>query len=518
MMRWWMQTYSRGLCGLFAWSLTCLVLFSALISIAGCRGSLPSERLESAIQLPVPSMVRTRPREERLSRERADERYELTPRSVIRIAFDLQPDIKSSYHRFKSEEARYDFFVTSRDSLTPTFRSSNRVAETRSKPVVTRSRDHTVELGVEKQFFDTTRLNLGVGVVTNAADTSASTPFLSADLRYPLWASREKLERTSEEIFRRNELNDALLGYIDQVRRRLQSVLFRFEIVADLIRRVADAEEWRGDLDALREQISSIEGRDVSADLSRLEAERIRVNAELRNARGRLEVDTARLKSLSGIPLYAEVITKAEPFNPFEGDTHEETFRLSIETDPEILTLRNEVRNSEVQLDLARRGKWDIALLLAGDSSLEGQGDTDGDSDWSVSVGFEVSRVDARVTNSLIRQAQARILRFAEAIAARENNIFVDTLEPIIRIETLGASRDELAANVSRYHDEYHTGTEEYLSGRVTIVDLLIRRESLWEQQREISRLTMVVGFNVAELCAATGKFFELLEERDPED
>ncbi len=494
----------------------CLVAVPAMVALLlgfGCDSTLPSERISNNFQLPIPASSRSAPSEERLSRERSDEAYRLSARSLIPIAFNLQPDIKSSFQRFKSEEARYDFFVVSRDSLTPTLRSSNSAGEFREDDIATRDRTHTVEIGVEKLFFDTTSLNMGVGYESDIEnDDAGNVPFVSADLRYPLWASREKLERTSEEIFRRNELNDAQLSYIQQVRSRLQRAIFTFEEVTNLRRRVDHARRWREDLDALRSRIEDTQGANVASDLRRCEAERSRVNSELRNAKGRLEVDTARLKAACGIPLYAEVEIVLDPFNPFVGKTHEELFRMSIETDPEILTLRNEVRNSEVQLDLARRGRWDIALLLAGRTSIEGRGRSDGDSDWSVSVGLEVSQVDARVTRSLIRQAQARIARFTEAIAARENDIFVDTLEPLVRIDTLGASRTELTENLSRFEEDYRTGLGEYFGGQLNIDDLLIRRETLWEQERETSRLTMVVGFNVAELCTATGKFFEILE------
>lgn len=473
--------------------------------------------MANGIQLPVPTASRSTPSEERLSRARADEVYPLSARSLIPLAFDLQPNIKSSYQRFKSEEARYDFFVVSRDSLTPTFTSANTAGESRDAHVPTRDRDHTVELGIEKRFFDTTELNVGMGYQTDVQDEDIGNfPFVSADLRYPLWASREKLERTSEEIFRRNELNDAQLAYIQEVRNRLQRAMFQYFRVTDLRRRVDSATRWHDDLTALKARIEAMPGRHAT-DLRRCEAEISRVSSELRNRRGRLEVDYAGLKSACGIPLYAQVEIVEEPFNPFEGATHEELFRLSIETDPEIQTLRNEVRNSEVELDLARRGRWDIALLLAGQSSIEGRGRSDGDSDWSVSVGVEVSRVDARVTRSLTRQARARIARFTEAIVARENDIFVDTLEPLIRMDTLSESRDELRANLPRFTQDYETGLDEYFAGRLNIDDLLKRRETLWEQEQEISRLTLVVGFNVAELCTATGKFFELLEKR-PED
>lgn len=55
------------------------------------------------------------------------------------------------------------------------------------------------------------------------------------------------------------------------------------------------------------------------------------------------------------------------------------------------------------------------------------------------------------------------------------------------------------------------TGTDDYAARTLNIDDLLVRRENVFNQQKEISRLTFLVGANVAELCSATGKFFELL-------
>ncbi len=51
------------------------------------------------------------------------------------------------------------------------------------------------------------------------------------------------------------------------------------------------------------------------------------------------------------------------------------------------------------------------------------------------------------------------------------------------------------------------------MAGNLNIDDLLKRRENLFDQDQEIARLTFLVGANVAELCAATGKFFELLDK-----
>ena len=340
-------------------------------------------------------------------------------------------------------------------------------------------------------------------------------PFVEARLRYPLWVSRQKLERTSEEIFRRNELNDAKLDYIQTVRRRLERTLFSFHRVIQQRRQLVNTRRWQADLETLLKSLDDLGGRDLTTDRRRIKAELGRVVAQERELAGRYEIDIERLKGACGLPFHAKIDLVDEPFNPFEGRTHQELLRLSIATDPEIATLHNEGENAQVQLDLARRGRWDVTLQVDGASNLEGGGEDEGVSDWAVGVGLDVAMVDPRVTGSLSRQAQANIFRFAQEVIARENEIFVDTLEPIIRIDTLGKSRDELIANLPRFEQDYRTGLQEYAAGVLNIDDLLKRRELLLFQENDVARLISIIGSNVAELCAATGKFFELLGESD---
>ena len=500
-------------------TLTALSLTGLTLGLlTACNSTTPSARLENRVSLPVPNLPAADTTSPTAPAEKEVGSIRLTARSLIPLAFNRQPDIKSSYQQFKSEEARYDFFYTSKDALTPRFSSSNTLDESRTtdwelgERLGERDREHIVEIGIDKRFFDTTELSIATGLETATSDGDiGNQPYVSASVRYPLWGSREKLERTSEDIFQRNELNDAQLNYIKQVRSQLEHALTVFYVVVELRSQVASSERWQADLLALVDRLDEISGRDVSTDRRRIEADLARVNSEIRNSLGKYEVDLARLKYFCGLPYETELEIDEEPFNPFENTSHEELRRISIETDPEIATLRNAMRNAEVQLDLARRGKWDVALLAEGRSGFRGRGVEKGNTDWSLSAGLEVNAVDARVTSSLQRQARASIARFAHAIAARESLIYADTLEPLVRIETLGASRDELTSNLRRFQDDYQTGVEEFIAGSLNIDDLLKRRETIYEQEEEIAELAFLVGANVAELCAATGKFFELL-------
>lgn len=498
----------------------CVGFYQAMpwLLLSACDGTMPSTRLQNGVSLPIPASAMTVASPDRLSRVDQSEVYRLSPQTLILIAFNRQPDIKSSYQRFKSEEARYDFFVVSRDSLTPQLSTSHTVSEERDGETVQRNREHQIALSVEKKFFDTTELNVGVGLQTDVEDRRVGYhPFVSADLRYPLWVSRQKLERTSEEIFRRNELNDAQLGYIQEARQRLQWALFRFYDVLKYQREVDNAKRWQQDLESLLERLNTIQGRDVTTDRLRLEAEIGRARARVNELIGQLEVQREHLKANCGLPFHVNLELVDEPFNPFEGMSHEELLQISIETDPEIATLRNESRNAEVQLDLARRGRWDVTLQLKGESSFEGAGEDQGTSGWSTSIGLDVSAVDPRVTTSLARQAEARIARFQQAIVARENAIFVDTFEPITRIDTLTMSRDTLASTLPDLRQDYLTGIEAYVADTLNINDLLSDRRNLFRLHQNVSDTTFRIGANVAELCAATGKFFDLIGHPDGE-
>lgn len=446
----------------------------------------------------------------------------VSARSVIPTTFQRHPDIKASYQRFKAQEARYDFFYVSRDTLTPRIRAVSSYEEdsfrnTTGRRVYDQVSRHTLEAGIEKRFFDTTRIEVGTGVdgsIDNSAD--GYQPFVFAELRYPLGGSRERLERTSEDIFRRNELDDAQLEYIDEVRDRLSNALEQFYEVIELDKRASGAEQWVSDLKQLDQLAAGIADRDTTNDRLRIQAELTDAAASVRNLRGRHEVELVRLKSAAGIDYLTEIEVDEVPFNPFLGKSHDEILALALETDPEIATLRNAASNAHVQFELAKKGKYDVVLTTGAETHALGGGTKDDEHSWSAFAGLELNFVDERVTSSLTGQALASILRFAQAIEARRREIYVSTFDPLIRIETLTTSRDELSENIERFRSDYQNGIDEYLDGSLNIDNLINRRRTLFSQEEEIAELTNAIGENVAELGAATGKFFEMLDQDTP--
>ena len=62
--------------------------------LVSCNSTMPSAGLQSRIKLPIPASVTVLARAERLSTKDQGEVYELSPQSLIVLAFNLQPDIK----------------------------------------------------------------------------------------------------------------------------------------------------------------------------------------------------------------------------------------------------------------------------------------------------------------------------------------------------------------------------------------------------------------------------------------
>ena len=91
--------------------------------------------------------------------------------------------------------------------------------------------------------------------------------------------------------------------------------------------------------------------------------------------------------------------------------------------------------------------------------------------------------------------------------------IYADTLEPLVRIETLSASRQEFIDNLGRFEQDDRRGIGEFRAGKLSIDNLPARRETIFDQQEQIAERANFVGANVAELCSAAGKLFELLAD-----
>ncbi|MCP4592999.1 MAG: hypothetical protein GY842_19880, partial [bacterium] len=101
-------------------------------TLTACKSTTPSARVQNQVQLPIPRSAGVETVASPALDTSGGGTLGLSARSLITLAFNRQPDITSSFAAFKAEEARYDFFYASHDALTPRFRMSNTLEESRT--------------------------------------------------------------------------------------------------------------------------------------------------------------------------------------------------------------------------------------------------------------------------------------------------------------------------------------------------------------------------------------------------
>jgi len=436
----------------------------------------------------------------------------LTPVCVIQYTYVNYPYIKEKYETKLSKEARYDFFIASRSAVSYGARIAGYkdVRDNRWS----RSRDYGwgPEVYVEKKFFNSGEVLLYSRYDYGNIDGEAgSETEVGAYLEYPLFASREALQRENEKIFWRNEVDDANLEYFRSVREAINWALETYSEALEYQERIEYSKSYIADLQELHQRMLSTNDPEVIKDCEKVVAEITTEQAELETLIGTLEIKLQSLKSHIGLPFDCQILLQPEDFNPFRGKSQEELLRVSLETDPEIKVLRNAISSAEAELDLAQRGKWDTSFFLRGERTLAGTGSSEGEDGYSIGAGVGIRHIDPRITDSMEREARANIRRYKNAIKGRENDIFVDTTDSLVGMETNGNKFRSLTENLPRYITDYEGGVTKYFNRQITIDELLKKRDDYYEEQRWIAESRENYSSNVADLCASTAQYLEYL-------
>lgn len=493
----------------------------ALLAIlpAGCKA--PAGEPSNGVGLPIPPGLHgqgrlfataTRPAESKhFSAEQ--KRIDLSPIKVIHLTFDLSPQIRAAYLRYAGEKARYDYIIATWTSTTPGasigpgWHRGLDVTDT-----ITNNQTQRVEAFVERNFLDTSRLRAFAGGVNeDASDTHAFHPTAGGLLRFPLWGSREALQRSSEQIFQQTRVNDAQLEYVRQVRQQLRDTTTTFFAVLSIGQRVEARQQQIDDLRGIQQR-AGISGK-PPADLQRLQAELVSASTELRSQQSNYAVEMAWMISTMGLPRDLDVRLLEGPFNPFDDTAPEQLLAMSMRADPEIATLTNAIKDSQVLLALARKGRLDVAMNLGAAADFRGSGEWAGQTQYQATALLSVGFIDQRLSTSLAREASANIWQYENAIQRRRNEVYVDATEPLIRIRALTKSIPDRQRNVERYQRDFDAAVQDYFVGRMDIDDLIRRRQDMLDEEFQLTYGKSDLGGMMVSLAAATGKFFELLAE-----
>lgn len=440
-------------------------------------------------------------------------RLDLNPWKVIFLTFENSRQIKVSYFKYAAEKARYDYIIATWTSTTPGFSVGptwQQLKDAQDKRTSYLTQNGQVFL--DQNFQDTSRLHLFGGILNeDFGQDHAVHPDVGAALHYPLWGSREALQRSSDLIFQQNRVNDAQLQYVKDVRDELKWGQFFYYECMGIQLRVAANRQMAEDLQRIADRMQA-SGR-PQADLQRIQAAISTSLTDLLGRQSSFDVEVNYLKRTVGLPMDLEVTIADELFNPFGDPDRQELLDLSMRNDPEIATLNNAVKSAEVQLALAEKGRLDVAMNLAASNDMRGSGRWVGQEQYDASANLEVRFIDPRISNNLAREASADIARFQEEIARRRNEIYVGAMEPLIKAGSLTKNMVDTKRNIERYRNDFAIGMEDYFAGRMNIDDLIRRRQSLQDEEIKLADARNEFGGKMADLAQASGKYFEIIKQ-----
>ncbi len=442
----------------------------------------------------------------------------LDPATVIRLTIKFSPEIRRAFERKLAEEARFDFFTYNREAVSYGVRSEFYYDRYSNRS--DRSLDKTLSphAFLRKEFYNTASASIRSGYdLTDYQDGHDANAFIAAGLDIPLFASREALQRSNDKIYQQTKVNDARLDYYQRIRRQISNALGNLAWTQSNYDACMYLASHRADLEALADVISSIEGRDTYADAEQLAATLASACAECDSARMNFEIASEYLINIIGLPFDTSVNVSSSDFDPFKGETQAGLEAIALETDEEIKTLLNSVRNAQSELDLARKGKWDTTLSLDARRDFAGSGDADGEASYFLSAGIEITHIDNRISRSLEAIALANIREYKNAIISRKREIHTNIVDSYKNLVGRMAEVEARAQNLSRYRDDYAKGIDLYRQGAITIGELILKRQSIREEEGDIAHARERARESVADLLSSTGRYEQFVDKEDIE-
>ena len=437
----------------------------------------------------------------------------LNATSMIHIVYRDNPDVQIA--RFSLEAAEYQFKDFERDlsQFTPLLARSSIEREERSPD---ENQFYHMQVGMEKEFFNGSSVFAGVGHQGEFGDNSDGTSnALELDVQFPVFGSNTTLRRITQRSREENELYNARLEYIDEVRYAIQQAQENYFWLLtcweryDLYNRcVADYE----DLLKTPQVISHSSGhRQVEGEIQALQSEILNqkryIDSFLFDLQLSVGVEKLELAQLSRMNLFSPNYYGKS----YIAAKREALVKKAEENDIRIRVLENAKRNSEEKKRLAEKGKWDIFVDLFGQYDLEGRRDLKDDDGYSVSIGFRLKRIDSTLLGYSLRRAEAEIKKYEAEIRAQQ----LQTLNRIDKEWLQAKSRrqqcDELAASVLSRREVFEQKRKNFLNDAESIDNLIQARKNLLET--ELDRINILGEYHetITELDYACGVYFAQL-------
>ncbi len=452
-------------------------------------------------------------REGQIGEENPQDESTITIDSLMKLVFDENPEVVSARYALEVAEFQFKDFVRNLSQFTP-FLSQSYI--TRSQRRYEENQVYSTRVGMEKEFFDGSSVSTGFGHHGNFGDPESGTgQFLDTDITFPLFGSNTTLRRITSLSREENELFNARLEYVDEIRDNIREAHYHyFDLLTtreNRARRIECIEDYKGFLALPRVQSNPVERQHIEtviqseeADIIRFEETLNHILIYLRFSIGRKELSMSQVNSFD---LYAEDYYGKS----YLSRTVEQLLAEADRNDINIKVLENARESSMEKKRLAEEGKWDVFTDLNGQYDINGDGSLRDDNGYLIGAGLRVTKIDPVLLGYSLGRAVAEIKEYDALI--REQHL--QTKNQIDREWFIARNRrkqyEGLLESVQSQREVYLQKRKDYAEGKESIDNLIDYRKQLTNTQINLVQSLHGFYWSIVRLDHACGVYYTKL-------
>jgi outer membrane protein TolC len=444
--------------------------------------------------------------------------------TLVRMTFEHNLRVTAARYDVDASEYQFRRYERNQSQFRPFILESGIERDVESEIVdIGREEDREdvgrVSVGLEKEFFDGTRVGASTGVrKTWDPLESNQNPFVEFAGRFPLFSSFTRLERITERSFEESEMLGSWLDFIETVSEsisdsyeayfELQSLLALRAIVRDAytdiegLLNVSGERAPERELNQLRDQLQAYQSRLVERE-GDIAAARI----ELLDSIG---LNTLPLDRIETMDLYSENFHG----NQYLLSTPEDVLERAMSNDVEMQVMKIARDNARLKVKLAERGKWDIIGRIFGSYDFESRGDNPSRKrGYQAGIAFSIERNDPKLLMLSLKRAQAEERRFTALAEYRrrqlENEIDRRLGQAISMREVV---REWKLSRESR-RSVFEEKRVAYLDGDESLDNVIRARGELYSTERDLLDSLDDFFEVIIDLDVASGSYFAQLED-----
>lgn len=444
-------------------------------------------------------------------------------KSLVRLTFEHNLSVTAA--RYDVDASEYQFLRYERDKsqFRPLILETRVAREVESELVGAdriedREDEGRVSVGMEKEFFDGTRLGASTGVrKTWDPLQSNQNPFVEFAGRFPLFSSFTRLERITERSFEESQMLGSWLDFIETVRDsitdsndayfELQNRLGVQAITRNAYRDIEELLEVSAgrtperDLNLLRDQLQAFQSRLVEGE------------GDIANSRillmDRIGLSELPLERIEATDLYGEDF----PGRHYLQSSPEEVLALALSNDVELQVMQIASENARLKVSLAKRGKWDIIGRIFGSYDFESRGDDPSRrKGYLAGVSFSVERNDPKLLMLSLKRAQAEEKRYTALADYRQRRLENEIDRRLGQAASLRGVVHELTLSRDSRRSVYIEKRAAFLEDQESLDEVIRARGQSYSTERNLLESLDDFYEVIVELDEASGAYFAQLE------